>query len=176
MDSYADALFETGKYKEHIKLADHIAELAMEYNLDQINGRDLYFETLFQKAASLYNLDRLQEAIFILRELIKIDPKHDSTRLFLINCHVEQQKHKLHTLRSISMVLILSSAIVIALELLVMRSFFPQLVRETEIVRNTLFILGASILVVGELWVRYHAVSRVYDFTQNHRKKNNNTG
>jgi tetratricopeptide (TPR) repeat protein len=168
MDAYAEALFETGKYEEHIRLADHLAELAMEYNLDRINGRDLYFETLFQKAASLYNMDRLDDAIFILRELIRIDPKHDSTRLFLINCHVEQQKSKLQICRTISVVLILASAAVIAFELLVVRSFFLSFVEETEVVRNTLFITGAGILVIGELWVRYHAVSKVYDFT--HRK------
>jgi intracellular septation protein A len=58
---------------------------------------------------------------------------------------------------------------VIAFELLVMRTFFVAYVPETEIVRNTLFILGASILVLGELWVRYRAVSKVYDFTHSKR-------
>lgn len=171
MDAYAEALFETGRYAEHITLADHLVEIAIEYNIGSVNGRNLFFETLFQKAASLYNLDRLDETMYVLEELIKIDPRHESTRLFLINCHVETQKRRLHRIRTTSMVLILLSALVIAVELLIMRSFFPDFVRPTEIVRNTLFILGASILVSGELWVRYHAVSRVYDFTRSHRKQ-----
>lgn len=170
MDAYAEALFETGKYQQHIPLADHLAELSIEYNLEMINGRDLYFETLFQKAASLYNLDRLPESIYILQELIKINPRHESTRLFLINCHVEKQKRRLQRIRTLSMVLIISSAVVIAIELLFARPLFPQFVPAVELTRNTLFVSGASILVLGELWVRYRAVSKVYDFTKGHRK------
>ena len=170
MDAYAEALFETGKYGEHIPLADHLVEMAIEYNIGEVNGRDLYFETLFQKAASLYNLDRLPDAMHVLQELLKINPRHESTRLFLINCHVEKQKRDLYLIRAVSMVLILSAAVVIALELLVIRSFFAQWTYPVELLRNGLFILGASILVIGEVWVRYRAVSRVYDFSKSHRK------
>jgi tetratricopeptide (TPR) repeat protein len=170
MDAYAEAMFETGKYGEHVPLADHLVEMAIEHNIGDVNGRDLFFETLFQKAASLYNLDRLSEAMHVLQELLKIDPKHESTRLFLINCHVERQKRDLHAIRKISMVLIFSAAGVIAVELLVVRSFWTGLIAATELIRNVLFVLGASILVVGEVWVRYRAVSRVYDFSRSHQK------
>jgi tetratricopeptide (TPR) repeat protein len=171
MDAYAEALFETGKYQQHLPLADHLAELAIEYNVEMINGRDLYFDTLFQKAASLYNLDRMPEAMHVLQELVRINPRHESTRLFLINCHVEKQKRKLQRVRTTSLVLILTSAVVIATELLFIRPLFPQVVEIVEIVRNTLFVSGASILVGGEIWVRYRAVSKVYDFT-NRRDRN----
>jgi hypothetical protein len=68
------------------------------------------------------------------------------------------------------MLLILSAAVVIGAELLLVRSFWPNLIAGTELVRNTLFVLGACILVIGELWVRYLAVSRVYDFTKRNKK------
>lgn len=170
MDAYAEALFETGKYQQHIPLANHLAELAIEYNIEMINGRDLYFETLFQKAASLYNLNRMTEAMHVLQELVKIDPKHESARLFLINCHVEKHQGKLKSMRTISLVLIMTSAVVIATELLFIRPLFPQIVEIVEVIRNTLFISGASILVGGEIWVRYRAVSKVYDFTKSPNK------
>jgi len=170
MDAYAEALFETGRYSEHLPLTDHLVEMAIEYNVEEVNGRDLYFETLFQKAASLYNLDRLAEAMHVLQELLKINPRHESTRLFLINCHVEKQKRDLYLIRMVSLVLILSAALVIAVELLVVRSFFAQWTEQVEVLRNGLFVLGASILVIGELWVRYRAVSRVYDFSRSSRK------
>jgi tetratricopeptide (TPR) repeat protein len=172
MDAYAEALFETGRYDEHLPLADHLVEMAIEYNIGDVNGLDLYYETLFQRAASLYNLNRLPEAMHVLQELLKIDSKHESTRLFLINCHVEKQKRDLHVIRKISMVLIFGAAAVIGLELLVIRSFLMEWIAATEFIRNTLFILGASILVIGELWIRYRAVSRVYDFTRTNRKVN----
>ncbi len=170
MDSYAEALFETGKFQQHIPLADHLVELAIEYNIDMINGRDLYYETLFQKAASLYNLDRMHDAMHILQELVRINPKHESARLFLINCHVEKQKRKLLFIRTISLVLILTSAVVIAVDLLLIRPLLPQFGQIVETTRNTLFISGTSILIMGEVWIRYLAVSRVYDFTKGNRK------
>jgi tetratricopeptide (TPR) repeat protein len=170
MDAYAEALFETGKYHQHIPLADHLAELAIEYNIEVINGRDLYFESLFQKAASLYNLNRLDEAMYILHELIRINPKHESVRLFLINCHVETQKRKLQTIRKISLGLILASAAVIAIELLIVGPFARDFLHNVQMTRNALFISGAAILVCGELWIRYQAVSKVYELTKAHRK------
>jgi tetratricopeptide (TPR) repeat protein len=170
MESYAEALFETGRYHEHIKTADHLAELAIEYNIDRINGKDLYFETLFQKAASLYNLGQMHEAMYVLEELIRINPKHESSRLFLINCHVEKHKRKLNIIRIVSLVLILSSALVISLELLLVRPFFEQFESQVAVLRNILFITGSSVLVVGELWIRYMAVSKVYEFTRHLRK------
>lgn len=169
MDAYAQALFETGRYHKHIQLADHLVELAIEYNIEKIHGRDLFFETLFQKAASLYNLDRLPDAMYILHDLVRINPRHESARLFLINCHVEKQKRKLQLIRTISMILILSSAVVIMAELLLVRPFLAQFVHLVEVTRNTLFISGSSVFVIGELWIRYRAVSRVYDFTRHLR-------
>jgi tetratricopeptide (TPR) repeat protein len=166
MDSYNDALFETGRYHQHLKFADHLIELSIEHNLGSVNGRDLYFETLFQKAASLYNLDRLPEAIYILQELIRINPKHETARLFLINCHVEKHKRKLQVIRTASMVLILCCALIIAVELLIAPALFPQSIPVLEVTRNTMFISGVSVLLVGELWIRYRAVSKVYDFTR----------
>ena len=166
MDAYAEALFETGRYSEHMQLSDHLLELAIEYNIHEVNERDLYFETLFQRAASLYNLNRMPEAVYVLEQLIGINPRHESTRLFLINCYVEQQKQKLQLIRTVSMVLILTAALVIGLELLVIRTLFPALQGATELLRNALFICGASVLIIGEIWVRYRAVSHVYDFTR----------
>src|SRR5690242_2201248 len=50
---YAEALFETGEYARQAKLADHILEMSIERNIITHRGCDIYFETLFKKAASL---------------------------------------------------------------------------------------------------------------------------
>ena len=83
---YGEALFETGEYGRQAKLADHIIEMSIERNIVIHRHEDVYFETLFKKAASLHNLDKIDPAVHILKELIKINPDHESTKLFLINC------------------------------------------------------------------------------------------
>jgi hypothetical protein len=108
--------------------------------------------------------------MYILQELVRINPRHESARLFLINCHVEKQKRKLQLIRTISLILILSSAVVISFELLLVRPLLEDWVHVVEATRNTLFVSGSSVFVIGELWIRYRAVSHVYDFTRHLRK------
>src|SRR6187402_1120725 len=110
---YGEALFETGEYARQAKLADHILEMSIERNIIIHRDQDVYFETLFKKAASLHNLDKIEQAIHILKELVKINPDHESTKLFLINCIIRQKKPAVRPYRNISLLLLLSSAVVI---------------------------------------------------------------
>lgn len=168
---YAEALFETGEYSRQAKLADHILEMSMERNIITHRGEDVYFETLFKKAASLHNLDKVDQAVHILKELLKINPDHESTKLFLINCIIRQKKSSIRPYRNLSLALLLSSAIVIAFELILVRSMWPGWTSIVEIIRNGLFISGVILLIAGEVIVRYRAVEDVYSFARSTKKK-----
>ncbi len=168
---YAEALFETGEYGRQAKLADHILEMSIERNIIMHRGQDIYFETLFKKAASLHNLDRVDQAVHILKELLKINPDHESSKLFLINCIIRQKKYTVRPYRNISLVLLLLSASVIAFELLFVRRLWPTWTGIVEIIRNGLFISGVVLLITGEVMVRYKAVEDVYSFTKQTKKK-----
>lgn len=168
---YAEALFETGEYSRQAKLADHILEMSIERNIVMHRGQDVYFETLFKKAASLHNLEKIDQAVHILKELLKINPDHESSKLFLINCIIRQKKSSVRPYRNISLLLLLTSALVIGFELLFVRNLWPSWTGVIEIFRNGLFISGVILLVAGEVMVRYRAVEDVYSFTKNTRKK-----
>ena len=172
---YSIALFETGEYHRHAKLADHILEMSMERNIVYHRHEDIYFETLFKKAASLYNLEKIDQAVHILKELVKINPDHESTKLFLINCLIRQKKSIVRPYRNISLVLLLVSAAVIAIELALVRPLWPVWVQVVEIIRNGLFIAGVLFLIAGEVMVRYRAVEDVFAFSRATRKKKENT-
>jgi tetratricopeptide (TPR) repeat protein len=168
---YGEALFETGEYGRQAKLADHIIEMSMERNIIFHRGQDIYFETLFKKAASLHNLDQIDKAVHILKELIKMNPDHESTKLFLINCLIRQKKAIVRPYRSISLVLLMTSALDIAVELLLVNTLWPNWSSIVEIVRNGLFISGVVLLIAGEMIVRYRAVEDVYSFSRQTKKK-----
>lgn len=170
---YGEALFESGEYNRQTKLADHIIEMSIERNILLHRGQDVYYETLFKKAASLHNLEKVDQAIHILKELLKINPDHESTKLFLINCFIRQKKAIARPYRNFSLVLLLSSAIVIGLELLVVRNLWPSWVAIVEIIRNGMFITGVILLLLGEGMVRYRAVEDVYSFTKATKRKKN---
>ena len=163
MDGYAEALFEMGRFPDHIKVADHLIELSILHNVYELGEKDLYFESLFQKAASLYNLESYDDAIYILKQLLGMQSGNESCRLFLINCYVKKQAKVLHHIRATSLALLLSSALVIAFELFLVRPIWPHLTETAEFTRNALFLSGAAMLIIGEVGVRYKAVSKMYD-------------
>lgn len=166
MNAYAEALFELGKFGAHIEIADELIELAIIHNVRTLGGKDLYLETLFQKAASLYNLEKLDEAIYILRELLKISPDDESARLFLINCHIRERGNTLYMTRLVSIIAILLSACIIAVEILLVRPKYPEFSKDIELTRNLMFLSGTAILIFGELVVRYRAVVEMYRFAK----------
>jgi len=168
---YGEALFETGEYNRQAKLADHIIEMCMERNIIFHRGQDIYFETLFKKAASLHNQDQIDKAVHILKELIKMNPDHESTKLFLINCLIRQKKAIVRPYRTISLVLLMTSALVIGVELLLVNTLWPKWSSIVEMIRNGLFISGVLLLIAGEMIVRYRAVEDVYSFSKQTRKK-----
>src|SRR5687767_13842446 len=92
MVPYGEALFEVSEYARHAKLADHILEMSIERNIVMHRNQDVYFETLFKKAAALHNLEKIDQAVHILKELLKINPEHESTNLFLINYLICEEK------------------------------------------------------------------------------------
>ncbi len=173
---YGEALFESGEYARQTKLADHIVEMSIERNIILHREQDVYFETLFKKAASLHNLDKIDQAVHILKELVKINPDHESTKLFLINCIIRQKKPSVRPYRNISLVLLLISALVIAIELIFVRRLWPSWTTIVEMVRNGLFIGGVILLIAGEVMVRYRAVEDVYSFSRETKKRKEGTG
>lgn len=168
---YGEALFEAGEYARQAKLADHIVEMSIGRNIVRHRDQDVYFETLFKKAASLHNLDKIDQAVHILKELVKINPDHERTKLFLINCLIRQKKPTVRPYRNISLLLLLSSAVVIATELILVRRLWPSWTGIIEIVRNGLFISGVILLIAGEVMVRYRAVEDVYSFSRETKRK-----
>jgi tetratricopeptide (TPR) repeat protein len=163
---YGEALFETGEYSRQARLADHILEMSMERNILMHRGQDVYFETLFKKAAALHNLDKIDQAVHILKELVKINPDHESTKLFLINCIIRQKKPLVRPYRNMSLVLLLSSAFIIAVEFILVRTIWPAWTAIIEIIRNGLFLTGVILLIAGEVIMRYRAVEDVFSFSR----------
>ena len=168
---YHCALFETGTHLKQLKIADEILELSIVHNLEFWNGEDIYFETLFKKAATFYNTDRFTEAQYILKELLKIQPNHEPSKLFLINTLVLDQKKESAPFRSFSIGAILASAVVIALELIVVRPYFQEMTDFVELSRNTLFGIGVVSLIAGEVYIRYKAVEKALELIHYYKER-----
>lgn len=156
--NYAHALFEIGAYSKHIKAADELIKLSIQYNIQFYNGEDIYYKSLFQKAAALYNLMQYQKAKHIIQELIKIDPYHSLAIRFLQKCLHKIEPSYWKTARASAIALFLLTTVLIAIDVLFVLPFMPQWADFIEYFRWSIFSIG--ILVLGGTYLFHYLQTR----------------
>ena len=167
---YTNALFEVGAYTKHITTVNQIIQLSIEYNIQFYRGEDIYFKSLYQKAAAHFNLLEQDEAIHILKELIKIAPYHGLSILFLKKCMHRSQPNYIKIARATSIVLFLGAAIITAIEVMVIHPFSPMYTTIFEQFRFATLGLGIFVLVGTFLYHRYQINHQVNAFVKKIRQ------
>lgn len=169
--AYTHALFEIGNYQKHLRMADAVIETSILRNIQTFQGEDVYWVTLFRKAASYFNLMRYNKTDYILRELIKMNPFHSDAILFLKRCLRKNQPQFVKNARAISVLLFLLSALVISVEVIVIRNFFETYATSIETLRTSIFIAGGIVLVGSDLFHRWKVNKEVDDFVADVKNK-----
>ena len=164
--AYTNALFEIGPYEKHLLMADTVIETSISNNIKFFHGEDVFQHTLFKKAASCYHTYRLEQADYILRELLRIDPFDADAALFLKKCLRKMNPSLVRTARAMAMVLFFASALVILVEMLAVRIFYPMYTDTFELTRNSLFLLGLAAIAGGHLLHRWRSVREVDNFVE----------
>ncbi len=162
--AYVNALFETGAYQKHLQRVDTVIENSILRNIKYFKGEDIYRRMLFKKAASFYNLQEYEKADYILRELIKIDPFEKDPITFLKKCLRKNKSMLLRTTNAVSIFLLLITAVIIAIEVLAVRPFYPDYANLMEYSRTGLFISACLILIGGNIFHRVRIEKEVRTF------------
>ncbi len=173
--AYGDALFEMGAYQNHLEVADQAIETTIEHNIKFYQGQDVYFELLFKKAASHYNLLEYKKAEHILRELVKMDTTNQVTIRFLKKCVRQNKPTFLKKTRAASVLSFLIAALIIGIELIVIRPLFEDYANSVEMVRNIIFAFGWFILLSGDLFHRFRVNKKVNAFVKRINKGKGNS-
>lgn len=171
LDAYTNALFETGAYEKHLLMADAVIEASVMNNVKFFKGEDVFLRTLFKKAASSFQLHDLKQSEHILRELLRIDPYDQQAALFLKKCLRKMHSLLVRQTRAVSILLFLLSALIICVELLVIRPFYPMLDQLVEISRNFIFLLGIVVLAGGDIAHRWQSAHQVDVFVEMLKKR-----
>ncbi len=169
--AYTDALFETGNYGQHIVMCDHLLEIIIMQNIETWGGEDLYAQTLFRKAASLYQLHEYPKAEYVVRELVKIHPAVTLYRRFLEKCLLRQKPAWLMKTRAACVGLSLLAAAVIAVELFVVRPFFEDWYRPVQTAHIVLLAAGIGVFVVGESSHGWRCKQKAMRFAEQMRQR-----
>lgn len=160
--AYTDALFETGQYSKFLIRADELIALSMEQNLNDFQGRDVFIYTLYQKAYAYYYRMEFRSCQHVLTELIRIDPSDPRPQKLLRRCLLSQRPGYVQTARAVAILLFFLSAGVTAVELLFFRSFYPQWVAFTEMLRVGLFAAALLLLVLVSAFFQEQVRRRVH--------------
>lgn len=169
--AYTHALFEVGAYPQHLLMANLIIETSIVQNIRVWNKEDIYFKMLFRKAASHYNLMEYEVAEHILRELVKIHPYDLLSIRFLKKCIRQQRTNFVKNTRAVSVFLILMSALLISIEVLMVRPFYRMHAHMVELSRNGIFISGIIVLVLGDFVHRTRIEKDVDAFVEEIRRR-----
>ena len=157
---YALSIFEIGRYQEFIKLSDELIPLVISENIYEIRGIAIYEAMLFRKAASLYNIQKFEEAEYVFGELCKID-KDPINKKAWKQAKYKILKNKIRYVDAISILFFIITASIIALELLVVGNFYPHYLEMVEYSRIATFSLGVSCIIGSELYIRIKS-NRIY--------------
>lgn len=121
---YLLAVFEVGRYDRFLSKVDAFIEWTIIENVETFQEKDIFSLLLFKKAASLYNTSRISEATYVLKELIKIDPKQELYRKLFRRCHRIQFNSRFTMIKGLIVFLLISFIIISVVQLLIVDHFF----------------------------------------------------
>lgn len=148
--AYSNSLFEAGDYGKFLVMCDHLLELVIMQNVDHWEGEDLYHGLLFKKSAGLYHMEEYEKSVRILRELIKIYPHDRLAAVYLNKALLNQKPGWLLKARAATVAFALLAMLVIALEILAIPTFFPDLLQPFQIAHNLLIGLSLASISMAE--------------------------
>jgi len=169
--SYINALFEIGEHEKFLQNIDEGIELSIARKVNIYRGEDLYHKLLFRKAACLYHQMRYPEAKYILEELIKIQPWNDHTIMFLKKCNRAKKPAYVMNTMGAGIFIFILTAIVIAVEIFVIRQYFDKHTSFFEVCRISMFCLGVLVLVSGRAYHLWKVHNSVESFVTKQRKR-----
>ncbi|WP_367393101.1 hypothetical protein [Lewinella sp. LCG006] len=166
--AFTNALFEVGAYRQFLVVVDQaiLVSLDESFHKEEAFKQQLFEQLLFRKAAAFIQVIEPAKAEHVVRELLRINPKHALAPL-LLQKTLRQQNTSISTLtRAIAILLFGLSALIILIEVLVIRSFYDMYTAPVELSRNLIFIGGLLILGLGEAlthWRAYRYTRRFLD-------------
>jgi len=158
---YTLSLFQVGRYHQYIAQSETLIAHVIAENIYFFDGVDIFQKLLFQKAASHYNINELDESNHILLELCKINPENKDYYTFASKVIRQKSYRQFDTLKGLALGLILLALIIIIVEILMIRTLLPQLVEPVEWSRNGLLAGSFILLAYNELKIKRYIRSTI---------------
>ncbi len=159
--AYVNSLFEVGFHQKHLLMVNVAIEEVIVQNVQAPPGEDLYQQLLFRKAASHFQCLQYDKCHYVLLQLIRINPKDADAINFLKKCLRRKEPAFLEHAKATAIFLFLLSALIISIEVLLVRPFYEMHAGLVERSRNTIFGIGCLCLIGGGLLHRLRVERQV---------------
>ena len=146
--SYVDALFETGAYRQHQLMVDLVIHASIRHDIRYVPGREeeIFEYQLFRKAASAFRINELPTAEHVLRELLAMRPRNEVYQRFLRTTLFRQKTEILQFGRAACILCMLLTALVVTVNLLVVKNFYP--VHSPAVTWISLYVFATGLLTL----------------------------
>ncbi|WP_020535060.1 hypothetical protein [Lewinella cohaerens] len=164
--AFTNALFEVGAYRQFLAVVDQAVLISLDesYRKEQLQKQHLFEQLLFRKAAAFVQTIEPAKAEHVVRELLRINPNHALAAL-LLRKTLRQQNTSINTVTRATAILMFGlSALIILIEILIIRSFYDMYTLGVELSRNLIFLGGLLILIIGEVLTRWRAYRHARQF------------
>jgi tetratricopeptide (TPR) repeat protein len=162
---YICCLFEVGRYERFLSRVDPILETIIMENIYTFRNENIFNELLMKKAACLYQLNNIDKAQTILKQLLKIDPQHSvAIRLYSI-CKRKQPNDIVTTIKAFAMASILLIIGITIAKILMIEPFFNQYLAPFILLRNSLIGFVIVSFIAIEIYYVVHIRRETGHFT-----------
>ena len=163
---YVDALFETGDYRQHQLMVDLVIHASIRHDIRHVPGREeeIFEYQLFRKAASAFRIQDYATAEHVLRELVAMRPQNVVYLRFLRTTLFRRRTDVLQFGRAACIFCMLLTALVVTVNLLVIKNFYPQHAPATTWISLDVFAIGLLSLFGAYGYAYYLAWREARDF------------
>ncbi len=166
--AYVAALFETGAYDRVVDQTTSLLELAIEENITLVDGEDVYRALLFRRAHGLFYLMQYDASLAVCDQMLRLYPRDKAVAHLYERGLYQRSNAWVSRVRALSVLLFLTAATLIAIEVLIVQHFFDDYTDAVMWVRNVSFVAGWLLLLGGDLvhrawaWGKVTAARRTY--------------
>ncbi|MDG1434706.1 MAG: hypothetical protein P8Q41_11875 [Saprospiraceae bacterium] len=166
--NYIEALLEIGLYQKLLKVCNETIESVIQHNIQFHQGEDIYRKLLLLKSVAHYNLLEYHKAEFILKELIKMNPKDIQSIRFIQKNQLNRPPDFVKNTRNVSLLLFFLTAVIICYKMAYFGFVKPktEMGRMIEIARNIVFLSGWCTLILGDGIFRWKVFSSTKSFVK----------
>lgn len=157
---YVQALHEEGGLEPKlIPTAKMLLEYSIIYNIQFVDGVDIYLRTLQQLAIAYLRTEQYEEATRIATQLCQLAPKQKLNTQLLQNCLQMQRPSWVQGFWAWGLLAILVGVLTSILNILLVETFYTNFYPTMLVVENATYIIGILLFVMGSSG-HYYYVNR----------------